>query len=100
MKQKFRILSFVRVCKEMPEYMSHFDSDFDAIVEGTYSQLHGGRDVDSYSLYKIQDGKIVDNISWYEEDQLTLLPDQDREKAEEMVEDYHFGEEDDEHDSD
>ncbi len=92
MKQKFRQLSFVKVCKKMPEDMKYFDKDFKAIVGGTYSQIYGGRDIDSYSLYQIKDGKIVDELSWYYENQLTLLPDQDRDKAEEMIEDYHFEE--------
>jgi len=92
MKQKFKPYSFVHVCKEMPEYMSHFDSDFDAIVEGTYSQLYGGTDIDDYSIYQIKDGKIVNRISWYHENQLTLLPEQDYDKALEMAEAYNFKE--------
>ncbi|HDY87994.1 MAG TPA: hypothetical protein ENH82_07775 [bacterium] len=90
MKQKFRKLSFVHICKDMPEEMQFFDSDFDAIVEGTYSQLYGGTNINSYSLYQIEDGDIVDNISWYYEKQLTLLPNQDRDKAEEMTEKFNF----------
>jgi len=76
----------------MPDCMSHFDSDFDAIVEGTYSQLYGGNDIKQYSLYKLSaDGKkIVNNISWYYESQLTELPDQNRELMEEMVELYNM----------
>lgn len=74
----------------MPEEMQFFDSDFDAIVEGTYSQLYGGTNINSYSLYQIEDGDIVDNISWYYEKQLTLLPNQDRDKAEEMTEKFNF----------
>jgi hypothetical protein len=90
-KQKFGKLSFVHVTKDMPTWMSHFDSDFDAIVEGTYSQMYGGKDVDSYSLFKIENGKIVNCISWYHEPQLTLLPEQDRDKAEAMIEEYRMG---------
>ena len=90
-RQKFRRLSFVHVQREMPSSMAHFDSDFDAIVEGTYSQLYGGRNIDSYSLYRLEGNKIVDNLSWYHEDQLTLLPEQDAEKAERMIEEYNFG---------
>lgn len=92
MKQKFRRLAFVHVAKDMPEYMSHFPSDFDAIVEGTYSQLCGGKDIDSYSLYQLESGVIVDNISWYEENQLTLLDTQNPERAEELIEKYNLGE--------
>lgn len=95
MKQKFRRFTKVHVCKKMPSYMSHFESDFDAIVEGTYSQLYGGTDIKSYSLYQLSnDGKkIVNNISWYEENQLTELPDQNRKPAEELIEKYNFEDE-------
>jgi hypothetical protein len=80
-KQKFRKLSFIRVCNE-------FDCDFDAIVEGTYSQMYSGCDIQSYSIYKIEDGEIVDNCSWYDENELTLLPNQDRDKAKKMIKEY------------
>jgi len=90
MKQKFRKLSFVHVTKDMPDYMGHFDSDFDAIVDGTYSQIYGGRGLGSYALYKIEEGKVVNRLSWYKESQLILLPVQDYEKAEGMVEIYNL----------
>jgi hypothetical protein len=88
MKQKFPAFSFVHVQKEMPSWMSHFPSDFDAIVLGTYSQLFGGKDVKSYSLAQIYDGVIINSISWYDEYQLSFLEEQDYLKAQEMVEDY------------
>ena len=70
--------------------MSHFDSGFDAIVDGTYSQEYGGTNIENYSLFKIENGVIVNCISWYKESQLTLLEIQDRDKAEEMIENYRF----------
>ena len=88
MKQKFRKLTFVIVDKEMPSMMRHFDSGFVGIIEGTYSQLCGGDDIKPYSLYKIENDKIVNSISWYDESQLTRLPKQDRSKAEKMIEEY------------
>ncbi len=90
MKQKFRKLTFVHVQKEMPPSMQHFESDFDAIVEGTYSQLYGGTNVDSYSLYQLEKGKIVNKISWYYENQLTALEKQNNLKAETLIEAYNF----------
>lgn len=90
LKQKFGKLKFVHVCKEMPSCMDHFDSDFNAIVCGSYSQLCGGADIKSYSLYKIESGKVVNCIAWYKEDQLTLLDDQNRDKAELMIEEYNL----------
>jgi hypothetical protein len=90
MKQKFRKLTFIKVDDEMPPTMWHFDKGFIGIVDATYSQLYGGDNVDSYALYKIKDGKIVNRISWYHERQLTALKEQDRELAEEMIEAYNF----------
>lgn len=90
MKQKFSILSFVRVCKDMPLHMRHFPSDFIGIVAGTYSQKYGGKDIDQYSLWVVKDGKVVNRISWYHEDQLTLCDDQDSMNAEDMIEEYNF----------
>ena len=89
MKQKFGMLKFVKVCKEMPVSMQHFESDFVAIVDGTYSQKYGGNmTTQQYSVYRIQDGKVVGTIAWYNEDQLTLCDEQDYGKAIKMVEDY------------
>lgn len=90
MKQKFRKLTFVKVCDEMPRYMSHFHSGFVGIVDGTYSQIHGGggRDLTQYCLFRVKDGKVVGRGAWYDEDQLTEMDEQDSLKAEEMIEEY------------
>jgi len=93
MKQKFRKLTFVNVSKDMPSYMSHFDNGFQGIVDATYSQHYGGSDIEHYSVYKIEDGKVCDKIAWYEENQLTAREEQDSLKAEEMIEAYNLGEE-------
>jgi len=90
MRQKFGKLTFVHVCEDMPETMKHFDSGFDAIIDGTYSQIYGGVNTYDYRVYKIENDKIVNRISWYKENQLTLPEIQNKEKAEEMIEDYHF----------
>lgn len=91
LKQKFRKLTCVKVAEKMPPHMSHFDCGFVGIVDGTYSQIYGGSDVKSYSIYKVVGFKIVNHISWYNEDQLTELSYQDREKSEGMIERYHLG---------
>lgn len=90
MKQKFPAFSFVHVQKEMPEWKSHFDSDFDAIVLGSYSQLYGGDNIKSYSVAMTYEGVIINVISWYDDDQLSLLEKQDSLMAQEMVEEYHL----------
>lgn len=89
MKQKFRMFSFVKVGDNLGRSMKLYPRDFHAIVAGTCSQLHGGADTDSYSLYRLdKQGKIVDSIAWYPEHALTLLGTQNRDRAEEMVEDW------------
>jgi len=90
MKQKFRKLTFVKVTDNMPDDMSRFDKGFVGIVDGTYSQLYGGSNINSYVLWKIEDGEIVNRIAWYYENQLTELPEQDRLKAEEMIESFNL----------
>lgn len=90
MKQKFRKLSFVKVADKMPPHMSHFECGFIGIVDGTYSQMFGGDNIDSYCLYVVEDDEIVDQIAWYKEYQLELFDEQDSLKAEEMIEEYNF----------
>jgi hypothetical protein len=92
MKQKFRKLTFVKVDDEMPKDMKHFEGGFIGIVAGTHSQEYGGSNTWDYSVYQIENGKIVDEISWYNESQLTKQPNQDRKKAEEMIEEYNLSE--------
>lgn len=90
MKQKFRKLTFVKVADKMPPSMQHFDCGFIGIIDGTYSQKYGGNDIYSYSLYKVEENKIVNCMSRYKENQLTALEEQDTLKAEEMIESYNF----------
>ncbi len=74
----------------MPPDMWHFEKGFIGIVQGTYSQIYGSKDIDNYSVYQTDGEKIINIISWYRENQLTLMEHQDREKAEEMIEEYNF----------
>lgn len=90
MKQKFSALSFVRVKKSKDPTRLHFEGNFLAIVEGTYSQLYGGRNIFDYSLYVLDDGKIVNTVAWYPEKDLVLLARQSRKRAEAMVEKWNF----------
>jgi len=90
MRQKFRRLTFVKVDDEMPPMMTYFEAGFIGIVDCTYSQAYGGgaEQLKKYSLFQIEGDKIVNTISWYHEHQLTALAEQDRDKAEEMVDEY------------
>lgn len=86
-------LTFVRVHvdpKKNPE-MVLFVSDFDAIVKGSYAYLHhgGGKNAErEYSVWALENGRIVNNISWYNEDQLTPTPVQDSGLAAKLVQAY------------
>lgn len=89
--QKYKRGAKITVCKEMPSYMRHFQSGFNAIVEYTYAQRYGGGNIDSYSLIVLDDkDKPINAYSWYEENQLTLI-DADIEKGKQIIEDYYFG---------
>lgn len=83
--RKFKMLDMVRVCDEMPPHMSYFDKDFYGIVSGSTNN-----NPKSYGLYKVENGKIVNSISWYYEDQLTLV-ESDLDENHNMMADYEWG---------
>lgn len=73
--QKFKRGSKVRIAKDLGGGMSHFPNDCDAIVKYTYKQKFGSGDHDNYSLILLKGGIPINNVSWYHENQLTLLDD-------------------------
>jgi hypothetical protein len=89
MKQKFKIETFVHISEDAHPY-----GGYDGIIHGSYSQLYGGSNVQSYSVYILKGKRVINIVSWYEEDDLTELEKQDREKAEELIEKYNCGNED------
>jgi len=62
--RKFFHGDVVQVQKEMPSVMSHFDADFEGVVEEHTGNGHGGH---SYSLLK-ENGA---GVAWYNENLLT-----------------------------
>lgn len=85
--QKFRRGWRVKVAKEMPPWMAHFESDFEAIVEYSYAQKFWGNDIKNYSLIMLKDGKTVGSIAWYPESTLTLISE-DEEAGLKIIEEY------------
>ena len=83
--QKFFRGHRVRIASEMPQYMSHFPCGGEAIVVGSYSDIYGGNDINSYSLLLIE--PYGGMCSWYEEGQLTLVST-DRDKGEGLLQLY------------
>lgn len=76
MTQKFFKGDLVQV-GDMPLSMRHFTGNCQAIVLYTYTEQHGrsGANPDKYySLFLLKEGN---EVSWYHEDQLTLI-EQDR----------------------
>lgn len=71
MTQKFFKGDLVQV-GEMPESMSHFSGNCQAIVMGTYAEQYGGsqRSEHHYTLFIL---KKEGASSWYNENQLTLI---------------------------
>lgn len=88
MNQKFPQLSFVHVTRNAPGM--NFPDGFDGIVKGTYSQLYSGTDINNYSVYVLGGDEVVNCYSWFHEDQLTLLENQDSILAQELIEKYNF----------
>ena len=100
-EQKFRRYQFVYVCKEKDGHSSR-NGDFTGIISGSYSDQFGGKNVDSYTIYKLHpavsinpeggvDSKVMDCCAWYGTWQLTLLKFQGADLAAEMIEQYNFG---------
>lgn len=67
--QKYKKGDHVRVAKELGSMMSHFNADCEAIIIGSYKDQYGGDDTKSYTIHIKGHGEV----SWYEEDQLTLI---------------------------
>ncbi len=90
MKQKYLRGYEVKVDSEMPPMMAHFESGFNGIVDHTDSEANGGDDVESYCLVQLdKDRNPINQISWYDEDQLTLVSD-DMKKGMEIIESYNL----------
>ena len=73
MTQKFFKGDLVQV-GEMPPHMSHFYGDCKAIVIGSYTEQYGKgpRSDKQYTLFILKRGDQGE-VSWYQEDQLTLI---------------------------
>ena len=67
--QKFHKGDHVMVAKDLGPHMSHFKSDCEAIVIGSYKDKYGGDNTESYTIHIKGSGQT----SWYEEHQLTLI---------------------------
>jgi hypothetical protein len=67
--QKFHKYDHVQIAKDLGRHMSHFTSDCEAIVMGSYADQFGGNNTNSYTIFIKEDGEH----SWYEEWQLTLI---------------------------
>ena len=90
MKQKFLKGFEVKVDDKMPPMMSHFESGFNGIVDHTYSEAYGGDNINSYCLVVLDENRNpINRISWYYENQLTLVSD-DMMKGMEIIESYNL----------
>lgn len=67
--QKFHKGDHVMVAKDLGPHMSHFKSDCEAIVIGSYKDQYGGDNTSSYTIHIKGSGQT----SWYKENQLTLI---------------------------
>jgi len=68
--QKFQHGDHVKILAEMPPWKSHFTCDEEAVVIASYYEQFGGGDSQksSYSIHVKGEGEV----SWYDDDDLTL----------------------------
>lgn len=75
--QKFHAGDLVHVVKDLGQYMSHFPSDCDAIVVGSYQdqlpEMGQGAGPNAYRQYTLRLLPSGNTVSWYEEHQLILI---------------------------
>jgi hypothetical protein len=69
-EQKFKRGDLVRIAKDLGPSMTHFESDQDAIVMGSYRDQYGGdHKVNDYTIMFDNGGEV----SWYHTHQLTFI---------------------------
>lgn len=85
MEQKFFRGHRVHIAEDLGPHMGHFTGDVDAIVMGSYSDQFGGDNNDSYSLLLLTECPHA--VSWYDEDQLTLV-NSDRDEGKRILQAY------------
>ena len=93
MMQKFRTFTKVKAIKGKEKNIDCFCCNNSFIVEGTYSQLCGGNDIKSYSLYVLSEDEkeIINCIAWIKEKHLTACENQNtKEHYEDMIEKYNL----------
>lgn len=77
-KQKYKAGTFVWISKDMPKSMDHFEKDRPAMVMGTYASEYGPSQLDdfkSYSLLVRYNNGTWSTVSWYDEEQLSIITD-------------------------
>ncbi len=68
--QKFHRGDLVHIAADLGAFMSHFESDQDAIVMGSYDDQYGGGDTGVYTVMFTETGG---ECSWYYERQLEFI---------------------------
>lgn len=81
-EQKFKRGDVVRIAKDLGPSMSHFQADKDAIVLGSYRELCGGGNGNSYNVMFCDTGS---ECAWYEEWQLEFLRHGGLEEIEKVI---------------
>lgn len=90
LKQKFRQFSCVVFKHDISNDVLFKHMKY-AIIRGTYSQLYGGQNVKSYSIYLVnKNNKIYNSCSWSQENVLEQVRRVSKNRAEEMVEEYNL----------
>lgn len=68
--QKFKRGDVVHIAANLGQSMSYFTKDKDVVILGSYADQFGGNNTKSYTVLFPDDGN---EVSWYQENQLTFL---------------------------
>jgi len=71
MKQKFHRGDVVRIADPLPRFMSHFRGGCEAIILGSYWDLHHKHTL--YPDYKVIFPDTGNRVAWYPESTLTFI---------------------------
>ncbi len=69
-EQKFKRGDVVHIAADLGQSMSHFEKDEDVVILYSYADEYGGDDTKSYSVLFVKGGN---EVSWYDEHQLTFM---------------------------
>lgn len=91
MRQKFRTFEVVTINERNHQWESNDRKGMRCIIDkAEYRNYHEGDSIE-YSVYLLDGGKVINHISWFNENQLSKVNVMSKEAAEDLIIDYRLG---------